>query len=127
MRFVGGCVRNAVMGFGSSDLDLSTQLTPDETEAALAAAGIKSVPTGKAFGTITAVMDGEPYEITSLREDVETDGRRAVVSYTTDWEKDAQRPRFLSQCTLCRYRRHGLRPDRLRSCRRRVASRPLYR
>ncbi len=94
VRFVGGCVRNVVMGHVPSDLDLATQLTPDETEAALDAAGLKSVPTGKAFGTITAVVDGEPYEITSLREDVETDGRRAVVSYTTDWGLDAQRRDF---------------------------------
>ena len=94
VRFVGGCVRNLVMGKPISDLDLSTQLTPDETETALAAAGIRSVPTGKAFGTITAVVDGNPYEITSLREDVETDGRRAVVKYTTDWAKDALRRDF---------------------------------
>lgn len=94
VRFVGGCVRNVLMGRPISDLDLSTQLTPDETEEALQAAGIRSVPTGKAFGTITAVVAGEPYEITSLREDVETDGRRAVVKYTTDWAKDAERRDF---------------------------------
>jgi len=94
VRFVGGCVRNAFMDRPTSDLDLSTQLLPDETEAALEAAGIRSVPTGKAFGTITAVVDGEPYEITSLREDVETDGRRATVKYTTDWTKDAERRDF---------------------------------
>ena len=94
VRFVGGCVRNVVMGHAPSDLDLATQLLPDETEAALVAAGLKSVPTGKAFGTITAVVGGEPYEITSLREDVETDGRRAVVSYTRDWVLDAQRRDF---------------------------------
>ena len=94
VRFVGGCVRNVVMGHAPSDLDLATQLPPDETEAALAASGLKSVPTGKAFGTITAVVDGDPYEITTLRRDVETDGRRAVVSYTTDWGSDAQRRDF---------------------------------
>ncbi len=94
VRFVGGGVRNLLMGKEVSDLDLSTQLTPDETEAALEAAGIRSVPTGKAFGTITAVVQGNPYEITSLREDVETDGRRAVVKYTTDWAKDALRRDF---------------------------------
>jgi poly(A) polymerase len=94
VRFVGGCVRNSLMARPITDLDLSTQLLPDDTEAALEAAGIRSVPTGKAFGTITAVIDGEPYEITSLREDVETDGRRAVVEYTTDWGKDAERRDF---------------------------------
>lgn len=94
VRFVGGCVRNSLMGRPITDLDLSTQLLPDETEAALEAAAIRSVPTGKAFGTITAIVDGEPYEITSLREDVETDGRRATVKYTTDWGKDAERRDF---------------------------------
>ncbi|MDC7683817.1 CCA tRNA nucleotidyltransferase [Asticcacaulis sp. BYS171W] len=94
VRFVGGCVRNVVMGRAPTDLDLSTQLTPDQTEAALSAAHIRHVPTGKAFGTISAIIDGEPFEITSLREDVETDGRRAVVSFTTDWAKDAQRRDF---------------------------------
>lgn len=94
VRFVGGCVRNVLMDRPVSDLDLSTQLTPDEVEAALAAAGIRSVPTGKDYGTITAVEEGAPYEITSLREDVETDGRRAVVKYTTDWAKDAERRDF---------------------------------
>lgn len=94
VRFVGGCVRDVVMGRTPGDLDLSTQLTPDATEAALSAAGIRHVPTGKAFGTITAVIEGQPFEITSLREDVETDGRRAVVSYTTDWSRDAQRRDF---------------------------------
>lgn len=94
VRFVGGCVRDVVMGRTPGDLDLSTQLTPDTTEAALSAAGIRHVPTGKAFGTITAVIEGEPFEITSLREDVETDGRRAVVRYTTHWSRDAQRRDF---------------------------------
>jgi poly(A) polymerase len=94
VRFVGGCVRNALMDRPQSDLDLSTQLLPDQVEAALKTAGIKSVPTGKVFGTITAVVDGEPYEITSLREDVETDGRRAVVKFTDDWARDAQRRDF---------------------------------
>ncbi|MDC7674566.1 CCA tRNA nucleotidyltransferase [Asticcacaulis machinosus] len=93
-RFVGGSVRNLIMGLPVSDFDLSTQLTPDDTEAALDAAGIRNIPTGKAFGTITAVVDGETYEITSLRRDVETDGRRAVVSFTTDWAEDAQRRDF---------------------------------
>ncbi|ESQ76818.1 CCA tRNA nucleotidyltransferase [Asticcacaulis sp. AC402] len=94
VRFVGGCVRNALLGVPGSDLDLSTQLAPDETEAALSAVAIRHVPTGKDYGTITAVINGESYEITSLRQDVETDGRRAVVKYTTDWVKDAERRDF---------------------------------
>jgi poly(A) polymerase len=94
VRFVGGCVRNLVMGHLLTDIDLATQLTPDETEMALSQAGIKSVPTGKAFGTISSIIDSNVYEITSLREDVETDGRRAVVKYTDNWTKDAQRRDF---------------------------------
>lgn len=94
VRFVGGSVRDVVMGRAPGDIDLATQLSPDETEAALTAAAIRHAPTGKAFGTITAVVDKKPYEITSLREDVETDGRRAVVSFTRDWAKDAQRRDF---------------------------------
>lgn len=94
MRFVGGCVRDVIMGRVAGDIDLSTQLLPDETEAALEAAGIRHVPTGKAHGTISAIVEGAPYEITSLREDVETDGRRAVVSFTDDWGKDALRRDF---------------------------------
>lgn len=94
VRFVGGCVRDVIMGRVAGDIDLCTQLLPDETEAALEAAGIRHVPTGKAHGTISAIVEGVPYEITSLREDVETDGRRAVVSFTDDWGKDALRRDF---------------------------------
>jgi len=91
VRFVGGCIRNALMGQDVSDIDLATQLSPDEVAAALEAASIRFVPTGIDHGTVTAVIDGKPYEITSLRKDVETDGRRAVVSYTQDWAEDALR------------------------------------
>ena len=91
LRFVGGCVRNALMGVEVGDIDLATQLKPDDVANALKAAEIKYVPTGIEHGTITAVIDGKPFEITSLRKDVETDGRRAVVAFTTDWAEDAQR------------------------------------
>lgn len=91
LRFVGGCVRNAVMGAKIGDIDLATTIEPNDVEAALKAHNIKYVPTGIAHGTITAVIEGKPFEITSLRKDVETDGRRAVVAYTTDWAEDAQR------------------------------------
>ena len=90
-RFVGGCVRNAILGEPIGDLDLATQLEPDEVIGALKAAKIKHVPTGIDHGTITAVIENVSYEITSLRRDVETDGRRAVVTYTKDWAEDAQR------------------------------------
>ncbi|MEP6968490.1 MAG: CCA tRNA nucleotidyltransferase, partial [Pseudomonadota bacterium] len=81
-RFVGGCVRNALMGRPVKDIDIATRLTPGEVTAALRAAGLKAVPTGAAHGTITAVADRRPFEITTLRRDVETDGRRAVVAFT---------------------------------------------
>ncbi len=93
-RFVGGCVRNSVMGRPVDDFDLATQLVPQETLAALAAASIRAIPTGIEHGTVTAVVDKVAFEITSLRRDVETDGRRAVVAFTQDWTEDAQRRDF---------------------------------
>jgi poly(A) polymerase len=93
-RFVGGCVRNAVLKRPIDDIDIATTLTPDRVVAALEAAGLKAVPTGVDHGTVTAVSRSRPYEITTLRRDVETDGRRAVVAFTTDWAEDAQRRDF---------------------------------
>ena len=94
VRFVGGCVRNTIMARPVDDLDLATQLTPDETLKALETAGIRAIPTGIEHGTVTAIVDHKPFEITSLRRDVETDGRRAVVAFTEDWVEDAQRRDF---------------------------------
>lgn len=91
IRFVGGCVRNALWDKPVGDIDLATSCTPDIVAQKLAAAEIKSVPTGIDHGTITAVIDGKPYEITTLRKDVETDGRHAIVAFSTDWAEDAQR------------------------------------
>ncbi len=93
-RFVGGCVRDALMGRPVGDIDIATTLTPDRVMAALKAASLKAVPTGFDHGTVTAVSSGKPFEITTLRRDVETDGRRAVVAFTTDWAEDAQRRDF---------------------------------
>ena len=93
-RFVGGCVRNALLGADIDDVDIATTLTPDAVTKALDAAGIKAVPTGIEHGTVTAVVDGRPFEVTTLRRDVETDGRRAVVAFTQDWAEDAQRRDF---------------------------------
>jgi poly(A) polymerase len=93
-RFVGGCVRNAVLGAPVRDIDIATRLTPPRVTAALEAAGLKAVPTGIAHGTVTAVAQGRPFEITTLRRDVETDGRRAVVAFTDDWAQDAARRDF---------------------------------
>lgn len=87
-------MRNALWGEPVADVDLATQLTPEAVIKHLDAASIKSVPTGIAHGTVTAVIGRKPYEITTLRKDVETDGRRAVVAYTNDWLEDAQRRDF---------------------------------
>ncbi|WP_395670677.1 CCA tRNA nucleotidyltransferase [Phenylobacterium sp.] len=93
-RFVGGCVRNAVIGRPISDVDIATVLTPDAVAGALQSAGLRAVPTGVEHGTVTAIADHRPFEVTTLRRDVETDGRRAVVAFTTDWAEDAQRRDF---------------------------------
>lgn len=93
-RFVGGAVRNALLGKPVADIDIATPHVPQKVCELLLAAGIKTVPTGIEHGTITAVVDGMPYEVTTLRRDVETDGRRAVVAFTTDWAEDAQRRDF---------------------------------
>ncbi|HYE46609.1 MAG TPA: CCA tRNA nucleotidyltransferase [Caulobacter sp.] len=93
-RFVGGCVRNTLLKTEADDIDIATTLTPDQVTEALEAAGIKVVPTGVDHGTVTAVSEGRPYEVTTLRRDVSTDGRRAVVAFTKSWEEDAQRRDF---------------------------------
>lgn len=92
--FVGGCVRNTLMGRPVDDVDIATVWVPDEVAGKLSAAGIRAVPTGIEHGTITAIRNGKPFEITTLRRDVSTDGRRAVVAFTTDWAEDAQRRDF---------------------------------
>jgi poly(A) polymerase len=95
-RFVGGCVRNYFRGTTQpeDDIDIATQIEPDAVMAALAAAKIRVLPTGIDHGTVTAIFDGRPFEITTLRRDVETDGRRAVVAFTEDWAEDAARRDF---------------------------------
>lgn len=93
-RFVGGCVRNTLMQRPVDDIDLATKLIPEQTISALEAAGIRAIPTGIEHGTVTAVCDSTPFEITTLRRDVETDGRRAVVAFSRDWAEDAQRRDF---------------------------------
>ena len=93
-RFVGGCVRNEIMGQPVDDIDIATQLVPEAVIAALEAGGIRAIPTGIEHGTITAVVDSKPFEITTLRRDLETDGRHAVVAFTEDWNEDAARRDF---------------------------------
>ncbi|MNX99577.1 CCA-adding enzyme [compost metagenome] len=91
MRIVGGAVRNALMDLPVVDVDLATTLTPDVVVARAKAAGIKAVPTGIEHGTVTLVIDGEGFEVTTLRRDVETNGRHAQVAFGTDWQTDAER------------------------------------
>jgi poly(A) polymerase len=93
-RFVGGCVRNTLRGIAADDIDIATQILPEDVMKAMNAAGIRALPTGIEHGTVTAIIDGEPFEVTSLRRDVETDGRRAVVAFTEDWAEDAERRDF---------------------------------
>src|SRR6266852_5455099 len=91
VRFVGGCVRDALLGRAIGDVDIATPDPPDTVLSLLAAASIKAVPTGIAHGTITAVVPPRHFEITSLRRDVETFGRHARIAFTDDWAEDAAR------------------------------------
>lgn len=93
-RLVGGAVRDSLAGQPVKDFDLATKLRPQEVMRRLEAAGIKVVPTGLAHGTVTAVLESGPVEITTLRRDVETDGRRATIAYSDKWEEDAARRDF---------------------------------
>lgn len=97
---VGGIVRAAILGEALGDIDIATVHTPDEATKRLETAGLRVVPTGIDHGTVTAVSEKKGYEITTLRRDVETDGRRAVVAYTTDWAEDAQRRDFTMNTLL---------------------------
>jgi poly(A) polymerase len=93
-RIVGGALRNALLGRPVTEVDCATTATPDVTTERARRAGFKPVPTGIEHGTITVVVDGEPFEVTSLREDVETDGRHAVVRFGRDFVADARRRDF---------------------------------
>ncbi|QTN37072.1 CCA tRNA nucleotidyltransferase [Cognatishimia activa] len=91
---VGGCVRNALMGVAVSDVDMSTDATPDQVVQLAKTAGLKAIPTGIDHGTITVVSGGIPHEITTFRKDVATDGRRATVAFSTNVRDDARRRDF---------------------------------
>lgn len=91
VRIVGGAVRDLVMGKDPKDIDMATDARPEEMMAVLDSVGIHHEPTGLQHGTITAIIDGEPIEITTLRIDAQTDGRHAEVEFTNDWRKDAER------------------------------------
>ncbi|GAM96557.1 tRNA nucleotidyltransferase [alpha proteobacterium U9-1i] len=93
-RFVGGCVRNTLMGVEVDDIDIATQLLPSDVVAIATKAGFAAHPTGIEHGTVTVVVNHRPFEVTTLRRDVSTDGRRATVAFTEDWAEDAARRDF---------------------------------
>lgn len=94
VKLVGGAVRDSLLGLPVSDIDLATPLMPDQVMQRLEKAGIKVVPTGIAHGTVTAIASHERHEITTLRRDVATDGRRATIAFADDWREDATRRDF---------------------------------
>jgi poly(A) polymerase len=93
-RVVGGAVRDHLLGLPVGEVDLATPEPPEEVVRMLAAAGLKSAPTGIAHGTVTAIAMGRGFEVTTLRRDVATDGRHATVAFGADWEADARRRDF---------------------------------
>src|SRR5689334_17515699 len=93
-RYVGGAVRDTLLGVEVKDVDVATPLLPDAVTERLEAANIRTVPTGIDHGTVTAVLPGGAVEITTLRRDVSTDGRRATVAFAGDWREDAARRDF---------------------------------
>ncbi len=93
-RYVGGAVRDTLLGLPVKDIDMATTLLPEAVIERLGGAGIRSVPTGIEHGTVTAILPHGPVEITTLRHDVSTDGRRATVAFASDWREDAARRDF---------------------------------
>ncbi|WP_136443350.1 CCA tRNA nucleotidyltransferase [Pacificoceanicola onchidii] len=108
---VGGCVRNALLGEPVADVDISTSARPEDVLKLAKASGLKAIPTGIDHGTITVVANGEPYEVTTYRADVETDGRRAVVRFAQTMKEDAIRRDFTMNALYAD--RHGLIKDPL--------------
>lgn len=100
-RAVGGIVRNTLLGLPATDIDIATDAMPDETMRLAAAAGLKTVATGLAHGTVTVIAQGIPFEVTTLRRDVATDGRHATVEFTADWAADAARRDFTINALYC--------------------------
>jgi len=99
--FVGGCVRNALLGEEASDLDITTDARPERVVELVEAAGLRAVPTGIEHGTVTVVAEGRGFEVTTFRRDVETDGRRAVVAFSDSMEEDAARRDFTMNALYC--------------------------
>ncbi len=101
VRFVGGCVRDAVARRPVNDIDLAVPFVPEKTVEFLERAGLRAIPTGLKHGTVTALVDGVGFEITTLRRDVATDGRHALVEFTDDWRADAARRDFTINALSC--------------------------
>jgi len=99
--FVGGCVRNALLGEEAADLDITTDARPERVIELVEAAGLRAVPTGIEHGTVTVVAEGRGFEVTTFRRDVETDGRRAVVAFSDSMEEDAARRDFTMNALYC--------------------------
>jgi poly(A) polymerase len=100
-RLVGGCVRDAVLNRSVGDIDIATQHLPQSVISRCEAAGHDAYPTGIGHGTVTIVIEGTPFEVTTLRQDVETDGRHAIVAFTDDWTLDASRRDFTMNALYC--------------------------
>ncbi len=100
-RVVGGCARNALMGLPVTDIDIATTALPADTQRIAKAAGLAAIPTGIEHGTITVIANHVPFEVTTLRRDVATDGRRATVAFTDDWVEDAARRDFTMNALYC--------------------------
>lgn len=100
-RIVGGAVRDALLDRPVSDADLATLFHPDEVMERAERAGLRTAPTGLAHGTVTVIAEGAPFQVTTLRRDVETDGRHAIVRFTRDWEEDASRRDFTMNAIYC--------------------------
>lgn len=98
--FVGGCVRNLLAGWPVSDIDIATRYQPLEVIERLKSAGIRYVPTGLEHGTITAIVEDSVFEVTTLRKDIETDGRHAVIAFTENWSEDSARRDFTMNTLL---------------------------
>jgi poly(A) polymerase len=101
IRAVGGCVRNTLLGKPAGDIDFATTARPGDVVRLASAAGHQAIPTGIAHGTVTVIINGTPFEITTLRRDVSTDGRRATVAFTDDWAEDAGRRDFTLNALYC--------------------------
>ena len=100
-RAVGGAVRNTLLGLPVTEIDLATTAEPERVIALAEEAGLKAVPTGIEHGTVTVIADGVPFEVTTLRRDVETFGRHATVAFTTIMGGGREPPRLHPQCALC--------------------------